>query len=56
MAAEAEPDDSVRPEGPAPSLTALAGLDREELVAGLRRVLPGGELGQVPVAAFFSAI
>ncbi|GAA2104352.1 hypothetical protein GCM10009759_40510 [Kitasatospora saccharophila] len=56
MVAATKPADSARAEESAPSLAALAALGTEELAAGLHRALPGGESGQVAVAAFNSSI
>ncbi|GAA2743133.1 MULTISPECIES: hypothetical protein [Kitasatospora] len=53
-----KPADSARVEEPdtRPSLAALAALGTEELTAQLYRALPGGDGGQVAVAAFNSSI
>ncbi|KDN83770.1 hypothetical protein [Kitasatospora cheerisanensis] len=56
MVAATKPADSARVEESAPSLAALASLGAEELTAELYRALPGGDSGQVAVAAFNSSI
>lgn len=48
---EPNPNDGRRP-----SLDALAALGAEELTSELFRALPGGESGQIGVAAFNSSI
>ncbi|MFF0389098.1 hypothetical protein ACFYS8_10420 [Kitasatospora sp. NPDC004615] len=55
MVAATKPADSARVEE-SPSLAALASIGAEELTAELYRALPGGESGQVAVAAFNSSI
>ncbi|RKE20672.1 hypothetical protein [Streptomyces sp. TLI_171] len=56
MVAATKPADSARAEESAPSLAALASLGVDELTAELYRALPGGDTGQVAVAAFNSSI
>ncbi|GAA3017164.1 hypothetical protein GCM10020229_30460 [Kitasatospora albolonga] len=48
--------DSVEEPAPRASLAALAALGTDRLTADLHRALPGGDTGQVAVAAFNSSI
>ena len=53
---DSEPAGSVQEPSPRASLASLAALGSDTLTAQLPRALPGGESGQVAVAAFNSSI